>query len=65
MHGEFNLALLITPFRSVFSTELLIPHTSGSSNGCKVDRINDIFGVSMHGLAFSNFAINSKELKGE
>lgn len=62
-HREFYLILLPTPFRAICSTELLIPHTSGSSNGCKLDRINDIFVVIVHGLAFSKFAINSKGLK--
>lgn len=53
----------ITPYRSICSSELLIPHTSGNSNGYKLDRINDIFVVTVYGLASSEFAINSKGLK--
>ena len=44
-------------------SELLIPHTSGHFNGCKLDGINDVFVVTVYGSTFPKFAINSKELK--
>ena len=58
--------MLLTPFRAICSTELLIPHTFGSSNGYKLDRINDIFVAIVHEFSLlSKFAIKSKGLKEE
>ena len=55
--------LCVTPYGSICSTELLIPHTSGNFKGCKLDGINDVILVTVYGSAFPKFAINSKGLK--